>query len=327
MVTLACIINSNAHGLGDSNSRNTDVALGIFPLAAMFFNHGCNPNAVFVGLPHGHLAIRTIRPVAKDEEIVLNYIDLYLSRDERRKELIESKHFWCKCKRCVAPIEKSVDRFLNGVICKQCTNDVYVIPPTPLDDILRGQSSLYLDDKAIYKCAICQHEIPCQFIREKLEEATIAYRNGVSAMRSKDYKRAQRIFENLLSKTDRGGEIHPLNSIRLNTYTSLMNCKMYYHDVKGAIDANKCILNMMREYASVGSLPDKTSEISDYLNNLGELCCDMANETKSRSMILEKKWKKEAITAYKEALDVRIIVYGKNHIKTKHIEDSIKALH
>lgn len=78
-------INSNAHGLGDNHSRNTDVALGLFPIGAMFFNHSCNPNTAFVGVENGKLAFRTIRPVKKDEELVVSYIDIYAPRDERRQ--------------------------------------------------------------------------------------------------------------------------------------------------------------------------------------------------------------------------------------------------
>lgn len=78
-------INSNAHGLGDNHGRNTDVALGLFPVGALFFNHSCNPNAAFVGLNKGRLVFRTIRQVQPEEEIAVSYIDLYASRDERRQ--------------------------------------------------------------------------------------------------------------------------------------------------------------------------------------------------------------------------------------------------
>lgn len=41
-------------------------------------------------------------------------------RSARRGELLRSKHFLCQCERCVEPVDKSVDRFLDGYVCREC---------------------------------------------------------------------------------------------------------------------------------------------------------------------------------------------------------------
>ncbi|KAI8639991.1 hypothetical protein BD408DRAFT_370726 [Parasitella parasitica] len=327
MVTLACRINSNAHGLGDNHSRNTDVALGVFPLGALFFNHGCNPNTAFIGLSNGQLAFRTIRPVAKDEELVVSYLDLYSDRDERRQELLQSKHFWCKCKRCAGPMEKSVDRFLQGVVCTQCKEDVYVIPATSLEHLSKGNRALYMEQGS-FKCAKCESEIACDQVRETLDNANKSYMLGMSAIRQeRNYKRGAEKLEQIIKHNGTiGGGLHTLNAFRLNSLIPLMNCKRRNNDLKGAIDVNKSIIGLMAQYAVNGTLPANTSEISDFWQNLGELCSELANDTKGRSSILEKKWLKEAKAAFLQALNVRTVVFGKNHPKTKSIEISLARL-
>ncbi|RCH82063.1 hypothetical protein CU098_005709, partial [Rhizopus stolonifer] len=322
MVTLACRINSNAHGLGDNQSRNTDVALGLFPLGAMFFNHGCNPNTAFVGMPNGQLAFRTIRPVSKDEELVVSYIDLYSDRDERRQDLLASKHFWCKCKRCASPIEKSVDRFLQGVDCKECQKDVYVIPATPVEHLTKGSKSLYLE-KGTFKCAQCAHEISADDVRDTLDSANKTYMLGMTAIRQeRNYRKGSEKLEVLTKSTNNG--LHTLNSFKLNSFIPLMNCKRHNGDLKGAIEVNKSILNLMEQYAEKG-LPANTSEISDYWQNLGELCEKM-KETQGRSAVLEKKWAKEAKAAFSNALKIRSVVFGKDHPKTMLIQKRMESI-
>ncbi|CEP11469.1 hypothetical protein [Parasitella parasitica] len=327
MVTLACRINSNAHGLGDNHSRNTDVALGLFPLGALFFNHGCNPNTAFIGLPNGQLAFRTIRPVAKDEELVVSYIDLYSDRDERRQALLHSKHFWCKCKRCTGPIEKSVDRFLQGVVCTQCKEDVYIIQATSLEHLSKGKRALYMEQGS-FKCAKCGSEIACDQVRETLDDAKKSYMLGMSAIRQeRNYKQGAEKLEQITKyNSNKGGELHTMNALRLNSLIPLMNCKRHKNDLKSAIDVNRSIIGLMEQYATEGTLPANTSEISDFWQNLGELCYEMATDIKGRSSILEKKWLKEAKTAFLHALKVRLVIFGGNHPKTKSIEKSLARL-
>ncbi len=90
--------------------------------------------------------------------------------------------------------------------------------------------------------------------------------------------------------------------------------------LKGAIEANKSILSLMEQYATVGGLPSNTSEHSDYWQNLGELCEKMANE--SPNATLKKKWLKEARHAFVQAFNVRVVTFGKMHLKTQHMQQN-----
>jgi SET and MYND domain-containing protein len=296
----------------------------LFPLGALFFNHGCNPNTAFVGLPNGQLAFRTIRSVQKDEELVVSYIDIYSDRDERRQELLATKHFWCKCKRCASPLEKSIDRFLQGVVCNQCEKDVYMIPATNIDLLMKGERSLMIENT--FKCVSCGHELEGQILRQSLDEAYSKYAAGMAYIKQKrDYRRGGQQLEALTKKSGhKKGDIHFLHSIRFNSYIPLMNCMRYNGNLKGAIEANKSILSLMEQYATVGGLPSNTSEHSDYWQNLGELCEKMANE--SPNATLKKKWLKEARHAFVQALNVRVVTFGKTHLKTQHMQQSIDKI-
>ncbi|KAI9257238.1 hypothetical protein BDA99DRAFT_584955 [Phascolomyces articulosus] len=318
LITLACRINSNAHGLGDNEARNTDVALGLFPVSALFFNHACNPNCAFVGLQNGRLTHRTIRPVQRDEELTVSYIDLYASRDERRQDLLGSKHFWCKCKRCTSPMDTSVDRFLQSTVCKTCHEDVYVIPPSSLDDLTHGKS---MEPSGEWKCAKCGSTASAQSISATIQQAQQLYTEGMMAIRKqRDYSRARAKLETLVTtkkietQSVKGGDLHPRNAIRFNASIPLMNCLRHNQDINAAINVNRYIIETMEAHAKE-NLPRNTPEISDFWQNLGELCELMASKNSDRAA-LNKRWKKEAREAFDHAARVRAVVFGPDHPKT-----------
>jgi hypothetical protein len=234
-----------------------------------------------------------------------------------------SKHFWCKCKRCSGPMDKSVDRFLQGVVCTQCEKDVYVIPATSVEQLIKGNRTLY-NEKEVFKCAGCGHETFSESVRKPLEQANEIYMLGMTAIRQeRNYRRGAEKLEQITKAAIKGGDLHSLNAYRLNSYIPMMNCKRRNGDLKGTIEVNKAILESMEQYAVQGSLPANTSEISDFWQNLGELCIKMANEAGARSPVLEKKWNKEASSAFAKALKVRTIVFGQDHPKTKHIKQEL----
>ncbi|KAI7860712.1 hypothetical protein BDC45DRAFT_600531 [Circinella umbellata] len=326
LLTLACRINSNAYGLGDNEARNTDVALGLFPVSGMFFNHACNPNCAFVGVQHGQLTFRTIRPVKQGEELTVTYIDLYASRDERRQDLLDSKNFWCKCKRCTSPMEQSVDRFLQSIMCEECHEDVYVIPPSPMEDLTQGKP---LDSSGEWKCAKCGSAASAQSVTSTIEQAQQMYMEGMMAIRrQRDYRGARAKLEPLVSSSNnnstkmekvKGGDLHPRNAIRFNASIPLMNCLRHSQDINAAINVNRYIIETMEAHAKE-NLPKNTPEISDFWQNLGELCQLMASKNSDR-VPLNKRWRKEAKEAFDHASQVRSIVFGPDHPKTKLVKE------
>ncbi|KAI8821051.1 uncharacterized protein EV422DRAFT_484195, partial [Fimicolochytrium jonesii] len=125
IVRLSCRINTNAHSLTDDEEKVTDTAFGLFPMGALFFRHSCAPNCHFTA-DKGILTYRAMKPLRAGEELYVSHIELYQNRSVRRQELMTTKQIKCDCVRCRAPLRKSVDRYLEGVLCEKCHTGVYV---------------------------------------------------------------------------------------------------------------------------------------------------------------------------------------------------------
>jgi SET and MYND domain-containing protein len=249
-------VNSNAHGLGDPKSRNTDVAFGMFPLTALFFNHSCDPNCTFIGAG-GRVQVRTLRPVSADEELHVSYVDLFSSRDERRSNLLQTKHFWCKCKRCTTPIEKSVDRFIEGILCDACKHDVYFIEPAKQPEQLTLSVVNKLHDTQDFKCSRCQHTSKGADLKKKVISIIELYNKGRSFIQEKEYQKARQAFEELLKQAD--GNFHEFNSLILNSMIPLMNVVNYQEDFKNSVLLNRSIIKKME---TSGAMPVNAPEVS-----------------------------------------------------------------
>ncbi|KAI9093817.1 hypothetical protein DFS34DRAFT_630444 [Phlyctochytrium arcticum] len=125
IVDLSCRINTNAHSLSDDEEKTADTAFGLFPLGSLFFKHSCAPNCHFTA-DKGVLTYRTIKQVKAGEELLVSHIELFQPRSTRRQELMTTKQIKCDCTRCRIPLRKSVDRFLDGVLCDRCHKGVYL---------------------------------------------------------------------------------------------------------------------------------------------------------------------------------------------------------
>lgn len=75
------------------------IGLCIDPVAALV-NHSCAPNAVVLFSPHEGLQIRSVAPIAQDEEITLAYVDTTYPHATRQKELLQRWFFECCCTLC-----------------------------------------------------------------------------------------------------------------------------------------------------------------------------------------------------------------------------------
>lgn len=66
-------------------------------------NHCCRPNAAFSwNATSGQQEVQAIRAIAKGEEIMTSYIDLWQTTDIRRKALRSALEFSCSCPACEA---------------------------------------------------------------------------------------------------------------------------------------------------------------------------------------------------------------------------------
>jgi hypothetical protein len=78
LITLACQINSNSHGIHDPNDfTNSTIGIGMFPLVSLM-NHSCIPNALFMGGSYGKFTVKLLKDVDKGSEICVSYVDLWV---------------------------------------------------------------------------------------------------------------------------------------------------------------------------------------------------------------------------------------------------------
>ncbi|KAL4927640.1 S-adenosylmethionine-dependent methyltransferase [Aspergillus undulatus] len=81
-----------------TNALYDRVGLYLHPYAALI-NHSCDYNAV-AGFDGDELYVTAIRPIAKDEQITISYVDTTYPTRTRQKELRERYFFTCTCSKC-----------------------------------------------------------------------------------------------------------------------------------------------------------------------------------------------------------------------------------
>ncbi|KAL4807180.1 hypothetical protein BDV18DRAFT_113838 [Aspergillus unguis] len=81
-----------------TNALYDRVGMYLHPYAALI-NHSCDYNAV-MGFDGAELYIKAVRPIAKDEQIFISYIDTTFPKRIRQKELRERFFFTCQCIKC-----------------------------------------------------------------------------------------------------------------------------------------------------------------------------------------------------------------------------------
>ncbi|KAL7067983.1 SET domain-containing protein [Cryptosporidium serpentis] len=99
------------------------IAWGLFPYASLI-NHSCEPNCSFLGndesTRYPYIEIRSTTNISKGDEITISYIELYESRKQRISQLYKTKYFICRCTRCKQDLYKSMDYFVEGILCYNC---------------------------------------------------------------------------------------------------------------------------------------------------------------------------------------------------------------
>lgn len=111
---------SNSFSITDKNLN--EIGVGLYR-GANLFNHSCVPNcvAIFEGLD---IQIRTIRPVSKDEELTICYIDVNGTSAEREHMLEKQYGFTCGCELCspLSTLQKYYDAAKTAPVCPNCWN-------------------------------------------------------------------------------------------------------------------------------------------------------------------------------------------------------------
>ncbi|XP_054284828.1 SET domain-containing protein SmydA-8-like [Macrosteles quadrilineatus] len=89
---------------------------GLYPLASIM-NNECSPNTCHVYDANGIMKVVAARAITKGEEVTTSYSVLLWSTNIRRINLAKTKHFLCRCSRCLDPTE-----FGSMLSCLPCTD-------------------------------------------------------------------------------------------------------------------------------------------------------------------------------------------------------------
>ena len=302
MIQLACQINANSFALDNPNeSVGNEIGVSFLPISALF-NHSCSPNAVAITDKSGNNVVRTVQPVKKGHDLCISYIDVYLPIQERRGKLLETKHFWCECDRCV---ENQLDYHIEGLKCPQCP---------------QGYISQTLQNT--YTCRSCgynQNESDFIHFQKNLEKD---YEAAFEFVRIRNFENAKTAFEQFLSHYT--SLVHPLHFHLFNALPPLVNACTQLQDFPKAIDYLEMIIHKMD---TADFIPLNWPEKAAFLFRLGELneiyLLAIQQNIYSGDSIT---FKKNAIDAYTRSFEIRHIAYGKEHPTVKESMESISRL-
>lgn len=135
-------------------ATTTETGVGLFPGLSVF-QHSCAPNCFFIMIG-SRLCVRTIQDIPKGAHLTVNYVGLTEPRAARRNTLESDRHIRCSCPRCEQPLERSIDRMLEGVLCQYCGNDVLIPVPAGAENELAAEEykdRLVKDREALAKSA------------------------------------------------------------------------------------------------------------------------------------------------------------------------------
>ncbi|OLY84568.1 Histone-lysine N-methyltransferase Smyd1 [Smittium mucronatum] len=333
MLNQACRYQSSSYPFHDSTFRGVNDAFGIFPMITSYIKHSCSPNSVAISNQGPVLSIRSIVDIPKGSEINISLTELYQPREHRRRDLLLNKHFWCKCRRCSSPLSKSVDQYMDGIVCSKCHLGLMIFEETKeVDDVneLMKNTSL-LDEEIMGKfasCNSCSNKIPVSELVDILRSAIESFSAAFMQYRQRNIEVARKLFEEYLIKFEKSNILHPYNSYIVNSLIPLMHCCRSMKDIGSSIQyCQKAIDQMSKSGAFSLNYPD----ITELRVTLGELLIEQANskfsQNGTRSITTRNLCKKlfaEASETFKAALAERAISAGRNHPRYEQLVNYIK---
>lgn len=102
-----------------------------FDSTIALLNHSCNPNAAIV-FDQNFASIRSIKDIARNEQVTIAYVDTTLKRARRRQELREQYFFECHCPGCEPPDNEFTGR--DSWVCENQKCQALIAEP-----LLRGK--------------------------------------------------------------------------------------------------------------------------------------------------------------------------------------------
>lgn len=122
MKFVCSVLDANAFEVVVVNGDNGESTLrGLYPLSSLL-NHRCVPNTTHAFDGRQCMIVRAAVPIPKDAEIFDSYTRLIWGTVSRRYHLLRTKHFFCRCPRCMDPSEFGTNA--SAVLCKKCNGNV-----------------------------------------------------------------------------------------------------------------------------------------------------------------------------------------------------------
>ncbi|KAJ2709151.1 hypothetical protein H4R19_004399 [Coemansia spiralis] len=318
-VAAACIFSTNNHPLTVNNSH----MLGLYPFSALYLHHSCRPNCVFVSEAGGTMCVRTLQDVPADGELTVSYVELYQPREQRRRELLLSRHFWCKCRRCSTGLSQSVDRVMDGIQCKECKRGVMIFEETKeVQDINELMTDISALDQEIQgkhaECEVCPAKIEVTSLVDVLKAAITAYGEAHVAMQQGNLRVARVLMERFIADYEDKRILHPYNAYLLNTYTSLARVCTQLDDPDRAIRYTSVVVERMAG-ADGEAVPENYPRLAEFHMTLGDLCLKQAKKKATNhtpaGRSVTRRYLKEARAVLESAFRARKVIYGEDSPK------------
>ncbi|PVV02010.1 hypothetical protein BB560_003547 [Smittium megazygosporum] len=321
LTTHACRFFSNNTQFYEYFYRGVFDAVGLFPMVSSYVKHSCIPNCIISGEKNGKIVIRALMDIPKGIELTCSQTELYQPREHRRRDLLINRHIWCKCRRCSSTLSKSVDRFMDGIVCKKCHAGLLIFEETKevedISDLMKNAA--ILDDEIKGKnasCSNCGNQISVTALVDILKEAIQKFNVAFNNYRHRNIEQARKLFESYLKEFDSTRTLHVYNSYIVNSLIPLTYCCRALNDYPSAISNCKRAIEYM---TNSGALPKNYPDITELRVTLGELLLEYAQKKTStggwsqiqRNVI--KRHYAEAKKVLQTALEEREIVVGKQH--------------
>ncbi|XP_016966660.1 SET domain-containing protein SmydA-8 [Drosophila biarmipes] len=128
---------------------------GLFRQACMM-EHACQPNCDFVFDPiNKQIAVRAGCDLQKGEHLRISYTNILWDTQLRQHHLRLTKHFSCRCSRCLDPTEYGT--YISALVCLGDVNQTCTGTQLPEDP---------LDEKAQWKCDSCPVTVDAAYVAE-----------------------------------------------------------------------------------------------------------------------------------------------------------------
>ncbi|KAJ2851807.1 hypothetical protein IWW36_000768 [Coemansia brasiliensis] len=333
-VELACIFSTNHHQV----AVNGQQLMGVYPFSALYFHHSCTPNCVFIGEAGGTIYVRTLSDVPADTELTVSYADLFQPREQRRRELLLTRHFWCKCRRCSQPLSQSIDRLMDGIQCTKCHRGVMIFEETKeVDDINELMTDISALDQEIQgkfaECESCQAKLEVTHLVDILKAAILSYSTAHQTMQRGDLDRARMQLEEFIENFEGKRVLSPYNAYLINAYVALIRVCTQLNDIGRAIRYNSIVVERMLGPAEEASLPipKHYPRLAEYQMSLGDMCLkqvkkNAGNRTPAGRSVI-RRYLKEGRSALEAAYKSRVVIFGEESpraIEAKRLLDSVK---